>query len=402
MIRLLLALTPLLMAARAVWLLLRRQTTWADTREALIGPVVTGPAIWIHGASIGELQSAKPLIARMNCTVLVTTTRHTAKAQVTGWHMPHVTVAMAPMDTRAATLRLLRRCGITRLVILENELWPRRILTCHARGIPVVMLGARMSERSARRWAKAPSLIADMLGPMARIIPQDSASATRLRDLEARSVAAPVQLKATYVPPAVAIPDSFADWSRKTTVLAAATHAGEEEIALAAFVQAQARNPALRLIIAPRHPERAEQIAALIASHGIADQRRSRGDTPAGPVYLADTLGEMPLWYTLAGAAFVGGSLVDAGGHTPYEPAAHGCPILHGPQFANFAPDYGALQTAGAAVQVHDAATLATAWGQHLDDHDLAHRAKMILQSIDIEALLSDVLSDAPGQTGDP
>lgn len=132
--------------------------------------------------------------------------------------------------------------------------------------------------------------------------------------------------------------------------LAASTHEGEEEPVLDAHLRARAAHPGLRLILAPRHPDRAPAIAAMIAARGLNFVRRSQGGD--AEVLLADTLGEMPLWYDRAGVCFTGGSLVARGGHTPWEPAAHRCAILHGPDIANFTEDYAALAQAGAAHQV--------------------------------------------------
>ena len=156
---------------------------------------------------------------------------------------------------------------------------------------------------------------------------------------------------------------------RADTLLAASTHDGEDAIVLDAFVAARAARPGLRLILAPRHPRRRDAIEAEIARRGLGFATRSRGQQPGAglPVYLADTMGEMDLWYRAAGLCFVGGSLTDNGGHTPFEPAAHGAVILHGPHVANSAPAYAALASAGASIVVTDAATLATAIGSLAD-----------------------------------
>ena len=150
---------------------------------------------------------------------------------------------------------------------------------------------------------------------------------------------------------------------RAQTLLAASTHAGEEELLLDAFVSARRHQPDLRLILAPRHPRRRDSIEAALAARGIAFATRSRGQTARADTqaYLADTMGEMPLWYAAAGLCLVGGSLENHGGHTPFEPAACGAAILHGPHVSNFAAAYAALDHAGGARQVDDAAQLASA-----------------------------------------
>jgi 3-deoxy-D-manno-octulosonic-acid transferase len=150
---------------------------------------------------------------------------------------------------------------------------------------------------------------------------------------------------------------------RAATLLAASTHEGEEAVVLDAFARARAQRPDLRLILAPRHPRRRDAVEAAIRAAGLAFATRSRGAEPAAdiPVYLADTLGEMDRWYAGAGMTFVGGSLVPLGGHTPFEPAAHGSAILTGPHVANAAPAYAALLAEGGALAVTDAESLARA-----------------------------------------
>ena len=139
-------------------------------------------------------------------------------------------------------------------------------------------------------------------------------------------------------------------------MLAASTHEGEEADVLDAWQQARRRAPDLRLVLAIRHPQRGDEVAGLLRHRGIAFQRRSDGGS-GGDVLLVDTLGEMDRWYAAAGLCFVGGSLTDRGGHTPWEPAAHGCAILHGPHVGNFRDAYAVLDQAGGAVGV-DAASL--------------------------------------------
>jgi 3-deoxy-D-manno-octulosonic-acid transferase len=151
--------------------------------------------------------------------------------------------------------------------------------------------------------------------------------------------------------------------ARARVLLAASTHAGEDAVMLDAFDAAKGAGVFDLLILAPRHPERGAEVARLLAARGVAFGQRSRGDAivTGVPVYLADTLGEMDLWYGMAGVTVIGGSFADRGGHTPFEPAAHGSAILHGPRTANFAEPFAALDAAGGAVAVADGAALATA-----------------------------------------
>jgi 3-deoxy-D-manno-octulosonic-acid transferase len=192
---------------------------------------------------------------------------------------------------------------------------------------------------------------------------------------------------------------------RGDTVLAASTHPGEEGLVLEAFVAARVARPGLRLILAPRHPDRGDEVARQIAAQGLDFARRSRGEAPepARPVYLADTLGEMALWYAAAGVTFVGGSLVAKGGHTPFEPEAQGSAILHGPDTANFTAAYAALDAGEGAVQVADADALSRAFGALADpaaQAAMAARATAALAplraDVDLQAVIDRIARLAP------
>lgn len=368
-----------------VW---RAGATW---RARWRGPAVDGYRIWLHAASVGELTSVHPVIkAAQDEPMLVTCNTTTGLALVKGWNLPHVQAALAPFDRAAPARRIMRNCRA--LIVVENELWPNRICGAHAASRPVVLLSARMSNSSARLWARWPRLTLRLLGPVRRAIPQDSMSAANLTALGVppKAMSAPATLKAAYHP-TTTTPDPAFDPAQ--TLLAASTHAGEEDIILSAFHIAHAKNPDLRLIIAPRHPDRADQILSLLAAQDLPFSRQSRAEPPTAPIHLADTLGQMDRWYASAGICFVGGSLSDAGGHTPFEPTAHNLPILHGPHTRNFAEHYAALDAAGGALCVTDAATLASGWLTHLNSADMARRAKATLTTPDITDLWQQIKS---------
>ena len=337
------------------------------------------PLIWLHGASNGELASARTvmetLLARAPALgLLVTTNTESARRMVLDWNLPRTTVRIAPFDDRRLVAAFLARLRPAALVMVENELWPNRLLLCAQSGIPVFILAARMSERSARVWSRLPGLARKLTAAVRYLSAQDTASETRFRalGLPADRVGPPTNLKSANLKSAAtraaAPPPGWAH-PREKTLLAASTHEGEETVVLDAFAAARDAVPGLRLILAPRHPRRRDAIEAEITRHGLAFATRSRGQQPGAdlPVYLADTLGEMDLWYHAAGLCFVGGSLTDRGGHTPFEPAAHDAVILHGPHVANSAPAYAALARAGASIVVTDAASLATAIGSLAD-----------------------------------
>lgn len=390
------ALAPALVAGTLV-----RAATGREDRDALsdrlTGPPAEPGAIWLHGASNGELASARPLLKRLleadpDRRVLVTANTVTGRDLARGWSDPRILAHIAPLDLRASLARPLRHASA--LILVESELWPNRIALAAARGLPVILAGARLSERSHGRWQKRPGLARTVMESLTLVAPQDALSAERFRDLGVPPgrILPPVQLKSLYRPESAAPdPDLARAFPRDQTVLAASTHAPEEEIALDAFLLARARTPDLRLIIAPRHPRRADEIVALAQARRLPLARRSRGEAPGDrPVYLADTMGEMATWYRLAGAALIGGSLSGHGGHTPYEPAAARCAILHGPDTANFAEAYGRLGHEGAAL-VGDATSLAEEWLTHVAGSPLPRHARKALHAEDAEAVLAAI-----------
>jgi 3-deoxy-D-manno-octulosonic-acid transferase len=362
-----------------VWLLWRR-LSGRDHAGALRQRLGCGPAepeavrLWLHGASNGELASARWLISGLVARspaldIVVTSNTETARAMVDSWGLPRVEAALAPVDLTRPLRRFLNRWHPRALVVLENELWPNRIATAREHGVTVLLIGARMSERSARMWQRFPGLVAELMPAVGWLSAQDEESQARFRALGVAPdrIGPVVNLKARPAPEDHMAETLLDDDLRlafhpATTLLAASTHAGEDEIVLQAFAQAREAGHVERLILAPRHPRRAAEIAELIRAAGLDFATRSAQQPPGNaPVYLADTMGEMDLWYRLSGTTFVGGSLVAAGGHTPFEPARYGSAILHGPEVANFAAPYGALDRAGGALPVRDAGSLAAA-----------------------------------------
>ncbi len=335
----------------------RRRTELA-ARLGHVPPGLPRGGIWLHGASVGEIASAAGLVVALGGALPIVATANTrtgrAAAETQG-----LAASLAPLDLPQALARFLDALAPRIAVGIESELWPNRSAALAARGIPQVLVGARLSARSAARWARRPGLIRPMLARLAAVSAQDADSEARLVALglpEARLLGR-VNLKLAA---ALARPVRPHPPTRPATLLAASTHAGEEEAVLDA-VAALARGGTMpRLILAPRHPERFDEVFAMMAARGLAPARRSAGAGAGAPVLLADSMGEMDLWYAAAGICFTGGSLVPLGGHTPWEPAAQACALLHGPHVANFAGDYADLQAAGAAQPV-SAAELAPA-----------------------------------------
>lgn len=237
------------------------------------------------------------------------------------------------------------------------------------------MLNARMSAATMKTWARFPQTANRILTGMTAILPQDQASSDRLEELGAPShiIEAPFNLKSLYRAVLTELPEFAGSFDRLRTVLAAATHEGEEVLVFNAFKELQKTKSDLRLIIAPRHPNRGSEVAEMAARYGFSVSLRSADPTEPSDVFVADSLGEMHIWYRIASAAFIGGSLVPKGGHTPFEPAAYGCPIIHGPHIDNFKDAYADIDQAQKIWRVSSAEELAVAFQEAMQTEPEPH-----------------------------
>ena len=345
-----------------------------------------GPLIWIHAASVGEATAVLGLIehlldTRPDLEILVTTGTVTSARLLESRLPPRARHQFVPADLPSWTARFLDHWRPDLALWVESELWPNLVFAAHARRIPMVLVNARLSARSYGRWRRWPGLIGPILRAFDLCLAQDQAQAERFRSLGARRVAAVGDLKAA----APALPFDSSELSHlrgaigsRPVWLAASTHAGEEKVAARVHRDLAAPYPGLLTIIVPRHPARGDAIEAMLAGQGLRIARRARGEpvTCDTQVYLADTMGELGLFYRLAGIAFVGGSLVAKGGHNPFEAARLGCAVLHGPDMSNCAAMAAALAAAGAAEAVSGAAALAQSVSALLADRRLrAERA---------------------------
>lgn len=387
-----------------------RLADWAERTGLSLGRA-PGPHIWLHAASNGELTSARPLLlalhaARPDLKVLVTSNSLTARDLAPELGLPGVSARLAPLDTRWSAWLICRRYQVVGHVLLEAEFWPNRIAAVARRGLPVFAIGARLSARTAQSWRKLAPLSQALLRRLSHVSPQDAGSAARLADLglAPERLGEVLDLKAFYVPPAglTLDPELQAQFDRPATWLAASTHAGEDEVVLAAHRSLLKQRPEAQLIIAPRHPRRGHEIAGLARAAGLPVALRSAGDNPRpGAVYVADTLGEMPLWYQLAGTTFIGGSLVEKGGHTPFEPAVFDSTLLHGPHTSNFTRIFRRLDVSGAAIQVASAEDLARALLQVRDPErrDAMRRKahEQLDQPADLAELVQRIANALPG-----
>ena len=372
-------------------------------------PRPEGPLVWLHGASVGEALAALPLLEALLATrsklQALLTTGTVSSARLMAERLPERSRhQFAPVDRPAAWRSFLDHWRPQLALLVESELWPNLILESRQRGVAMALINGRMSARSQRRWARLPGVAAELLGGFELCLAQSDADRDRLSALGAGPVRAIGNLKASAPPlPAqgAALTELVAALGGRPLWLAASTHPGEDRALLEVHRELRARLPALLTIIVPRHPERGAALAVWLAGKGIAVARRSAREMP-GPdcaVYLADTLGELGLFYRLAPVAFVGKSLVPEGGQNPLEAARLGCPVLFGPHMDNFEELAGSLLRAGGAQQVANARELAAAVALLLEDRPartrMAERARLAAKS-EAGALSSTLTALAP------
>ncbi len=334
-----------------------------------------GSLVWVHAASVGETLSILPLIERLTRAghgALLTTGTVTS-AELAATRLPPGAIhQFVPLDLPAVVRRFLDHWRPDLVVFCESELWPNLMLACRERGIPFGIVNGRLSERSARRWQHFGGLARALLSGLSFCLAQSREDCARYAGLGAPAVTSG-NLKFDVAPLPVDGEALFAlerAIGRRPIFLAASTHPGEEEQVLETAARIREHEPELLTILVPRHPARGAEIEALCRAGGIMPVVRSRGEVPddLSTLYLADTLGELGLFYSLATVAFIGGSLVPVGGHNPIEPAKLGTPILHGPEVANFRDIFAVLDREEAAVAIDDPATLGEAAARLIAD----------------------------------
>jgi 3-deoxy-D-manno-octulosonic-acid transferase len=332
-------------------------------------PRPEGPLAWLHGASIGETLSMLPLVEKLTergMGVLVTSGTRTSAALLQQRLPPGALHQFVPLDVPRYVRRFLDHWQPNLALLAESEIWPNLVLELDARVVPLILVNGRMSDRSFRRWRRLPQAIEPLLQRFTLCLAQSRGDADRLAELGALRVSISGNLKFD-VPAPTADPRAVAQLSSllagRAVWLAASTHPGEEELCAAAHRALAERFPGLLTIVAPRHPRRGADVADIAAEAGLTAALRSEGQQPARDtdIYVADTVGEMGLFYRVAPIAFMGGSLVRHGGQNPIEPAKLGAAILHGPHVHNFGEAYAALDRAGGARSVEDGEGLAHA-----------------------------------------
>ena len=324
------------------------------------------PVIWVHAVSVGETRAAEPLIRELrkrhpDHRILITHMTPTGRSTGAALFGDRVTTCYLPYDFPGAVARFLARFRPRVGVLMETEIWPNLVHACRERGVPLYLVNARLSEKSCEKYRKFPELTRTTLQQFAGVAAQGEDDARRLRGLGAPSVLIAGNLKfdVTVPPEQVATGRAWrAACGSRPVLLAASTREGEEALLLDALTTTD--TPEILLIIVPRHPQRFDEVAELIARREIRYQRRSAGFA-AGPdtrVILGDTMGEMPAYYAACDAAFVGGSLLPYGAQNLIEACAVGRPVLVGPSTYNFADAVEGAVAAGAALRVMDAGEL--------------------------------------------
>lgn len=359
-------------------------------------PNFQAPPLWVHAVSVGETIAATPMIRRLLAEdptrpIVITTMTPTGSERVQalfaeqlGKQVFHV---YAPYDLPGSVKRFLKRLRPSALVVMETELWPNIIHHCHNNGVAVIIANARLSEKSLHGYQRISPLARAMLAQLSKVAAQSQADADRFKALGLSNR----QLEVTgSIKFDINLDDSLLEQAGQLKKqwhigggplwIAASTHAGEDELILAAFTKARQQIPNLRLVLVPRHPERFEAVYQLCQASGFVLARRSSSEPVSAQtaIIIGDTMGEMLLMFGAADFSFIGGSLVNNGGHNMLESAAWGVPVLSGPSLFNFAEISQLLQNAGAMKVVANSdelAAAALAWSSDVQARDAASEA---------------------------
>ncbi|WP_375056360.1 lipid IV(A) 3-deoxy-D-manno-octulosonic acid transferase [Zobellella sp. DQSA1] len=348
-----------------------------------VPPASAEAPLWLHAVSVGEVVAATPLIkalkaAHPTLSIVVTTTTRTGADQAAklGTLVEH---RYAPLDFPWAVTLFLRRIRPRAVLIMETELWPNLLHACGERRLPVLVLNARLSARSAARYRRFHGIFRLLSANIDHIACQHRDDAERFAGLglprERLSVTGSVKFDIEYGESIIEQGRQLRErlGMQRPVWIAASTHEGEDEQILATHRRLLQQFPHARLLLVPRHPQRFDQVAELVARQGFDLCRRTKGNpSPQAQVYLGDTMGELPLMLAAADIAFVGGSLIERGGHNLLEPAALGKPVLTGPSTFNFGDITRQLVAAGAARIVADADELTITLEQLFTETELA------------------------------
>ncbi len=340
--------------------------------------------IWVHAVSVGETRAAQPLIEALQVAwpehrILLTGMTPTGRAAGSEVYGDGVIQAYLPYDYPAAVDRFFKHFSPGFGVLMETEIWPNLLAGAQKRKIPVILANARLSERSARGYGKLPALARPAFAALRAVAAQTAGDGARIASLGATrvTVCGNIKFDVTPAPEKISLGHTWREAIGQRRIwLAASTREGEEEQVLAAWRRIAVVGALLVLV--PRHPQRFDQVAELLAREGVTFVRRSAGlpqhDTA---VWLGDSMGEMVAYYTLAEAAFIGGSLLPLGGQNLIEAAACGCPVVVGPHTFNFQQATVDALAAGAAARVEDAEGVAATINRLLGAHDELERMRL-------------------------
>ncbi len=363
-----LALRGYLLAARAIPLAapahLRRRLArgkelperWREKLGEASCPRPDGPLVWLHAVGLGEVLALRGLITAMaklsGASFLVTSTTR-GSAEVLAMNLPPRTIhQFLPLDAPGYLKQFLDHWRPDLSIWAEQDLWPGAVVATDRRGIPLALVNARMNAESFRRRRRFGGLYADLFARFQLITAQDTGTVGNLQALGAKGVRVTACLKSAapgLSADATALAEAQAELAGRSTVLLASSHPEDEVVTLSAL-RALPQKPLL--LIATRDHTRGAEVAARVAELGLTATRRSVGQGPTADVWIVDTLGEMGLWYRLCPVTLIGGTFGSTEGHNPWEPAALGSAILHGPRTANFVADFTALHKASAALPV--------------------------------------------------
>jgi 3-deoxy-D-manno-octulosonic-acid transferase len=362
---------------------------WGERFGSFRGRAVSPqPTIWLHAVSVGETRAAQPLVAllrsrwpqhRILFTHMTPTGRQTSE-EIFG-HDANVDRVYLPYDCPWSMRSFLRHFRPVIGIVMETELWPNLIAACHDEDIPLLLVNARLSEKSARRYAHFPNLTRQALRGLVAIAAQGAEDAARLEKLGACEVRIGGNMKFDIEPPPQQLQLGAAlceEWGgdKRAVLLAASTRDGEEALLLDALLRRPIRD--LLLVIVPRHPQRFAEVARLVEARELRMQRRSESIPlhPETQVLLGDSMGEMFAYYAASDIAFIGGSLLDYGSQNLIEACAVGVPLLLGPSTYNFADAAAAALACGAARHIDDAEGIVAAAAELLGNPSARKRMR--------------------------
>ena len=359
-----------------------------------------GPRIWIHGVSVGEVLAAKSLVKVIeeefpDHEIVISTTTKTGQ-EAARKHYPDLNVFYFPLDISIVTRKVLKRVGPVAVILMELEIWPNFLLATSETNVPVLLVNGRISEHSFKHYQLLQRVIPEPMDRIMAYCVQTETYAERFRRLGVGRER--VHVTGTMKFDNIGTEGTERVRSERTAelgigrndriLMGGSTHPTEEETLLGIFERLRARHPEYRLILVPRHPERLDEVEAMLLRRGLTVVRKTKladGPVDRDAVILVDTMGELAELYSVADLVFVGGSLIPHGGQNMMDPAGHGRPVIFGPHIRNFQESVDILLDAKAAVMVQDAAGLEARLFELADDSEQAASLGMRARQVVID-----------------